>query len=191
MTASEETAPLSALQRLVEQARQVDRVEVTAVSGDDPLQRLRGLIDRAKEDEESAGGASLRRLKERIEEARQLPEPAEYRRPDGDPLQALQARMRGELPAPEALSQPAPPLDAVHEPDAGAGADTGAEARQRVLGSALEQSLQGRSLPGPVRAEVAARLAVLMKTVPSDELEAIWELVVFAQSELGSNGGEK
>ena len=177
MTADEDRDPWSALERLFSRAKKIEPVDVEVISGDDPVQRIRQWMERARREERGQGGAALRRLRERIDEARQIPDPSPYRHESGDPLDVLQARMRGELPSGEE-----PPA----KPGGGDGSTRGRKSRQHLLGESLEKTLKGRPLPGPVRVAVAIRLAALMERSQSDELEEIWELVVFGASELGS-----
>ena len=187
--------PMEALTRLVEQAKSPQAATVEVPPYDDPMEVLEALIDRAKHQEEGAGGEALRKLRDRIERAHWIPAAEPYRRPEGDPLEVLEARARGEEPA----ATTAAPVDGggIATPadsggmaaSGGAGGDAPATPgssptgeRHSPMGRALESSLRDRALPGPVRAEVAARLATLMESDEGDaELRAIWELVVFEE----------
>ena len=123
----------------------------------------------------------LERLEDILEGARSLPEPQAYRRSAGDPLEVLNARIHGDLG------------DAIDDADGasldgGEGREPGETTRRQQLGAALDRSLRERPLAGPVRAEVAARLASLMEGQYGDELEEIWELIVFGASGVGTDG---
>ncbi len=179
---NEERGPLSALAGLVERARQVESIDVEVVDSEEPLRGIRGLIDRARREEEGDGGAALRRLEEQIEQARELPEKSAYRPAAGDPLQALRARMRGDIPEEQAVG--------AEQADNSVLDKGGDNSRQRRLGQALERSLRANPLPGRLRAEVAGRLAELMDDKATDGLEEIWNLVVFGESSLGTKDNE-
>lgn len=190
----EDWDPLEVIEGLVDEARRLEPIEDDVPPHDDPIEGLEARIERARRMAEGEGAEALRRLEDRIERARWIPEPEPYRRPD-DPLGTLQARARGEDPLErgvdggrpepagetggvEAGATPTPASgeqDDVESVDAGGG-------RHRQLGEALEASLRSRDLPGPVRAEVAARLAELMGESSREELEEIWELVVFGET---------
>ncbi len=180
--------PLTNLEELVGRAEELVPVEIEDPGHDDPLQGIRALIDRARRESEGEGAKALRRLEDRIERAKWIPEPEPYRRPEGDPLEVLEARMRGE---PVEDTPPDTGGPSAEDGDRGAGRRRAgavvdeAGGRHRELGAALERSLRNRPLPGPVRAEVAGRLASLVEESDSEELRAIWELVVFEGGESG------
>lgn len=181
--------PLRALSDLVDRARSVESLDIEIVDGDDPLEELRELIERARRQQRGAGGEALQRLEEKIDAAHKLPTPRPYFQPDGDPLDVLRARMRGELLEPGADDESSREAG----PDTG-GKTSAAEAadgvspsrRQQRLGQALEQSLRKRPLPGPLRAEVAARIAAMMEGGNVSGLQELWQLVVFGERDLGS-----
>lgn len=186
---------MATLEQLVEAARQVESVEAEIPGGDDPLAGLEELIRRARREEEGEGGAALRRLEERIEAARELPTPQAYRPAAGDPLEVLYARIRGEYDeemngdgggdaeggrdgeegAPRPVRREAAPAD---------------DSRREQMGAALEASLRRRPLAGEVRAEVAARLAAMTEGASAEEVQQLWELVVFGDGDLGRKGQE-
>lgn len=132
-------------------------------------------------------------LKRWIEQARELP-PLEPYTPPEDPFAALQARLRGEELSDLATEQGV----AQAEVDVGAAgvsarvsASSGgaaASSAEQVLGQLLARTLARRPLPGEVRVEVASRLAQVIQSEGSAELEAIWELLVYGESN-GSEGG--
>lgn len=191
-----ESEPLSALEKLIEQAHRLEVDEEQPVGTQEPMERLEALIDRARWAAQGEGGRALRRLQDRIERARWIPDSAPYQPPEGDPIEALKARVRGEEPDQRqaAVSQKRQPGEMPAEErgtDGNVGQVTQREAtasespaaggggRHQQLGEALEASLRGRALPGPVRAEVAARLAAMLEEHDSAQLREIWELVVF------------
>lgn len=181
--------PMVALREWMDAARSVDAVDVEIPAVDDPLRGLQSLIDKAREEERGEGGRALRRLEERIEAAQELPEARAYRQQAGDPLEVLEARMRGEYDdvadAAEEKEESASAADAPPLPKPGADSQEG---RQVQMGRALEASLRQRALPGEVRAEVAARLAAVMDGASPGQVRQIWELVVFGDDALGEMG---
>ena len=179
--------PMAALEEWMDAAKKVDSVEVEIPAGDDPLEGLQELIGRARREAQGKGGEALRRLEEKIEAARKLPEPGAYRRSEEDPLAVLMARIRGEYDeAKQEGIEDGGERAFGEDTDQGAvGAETG---RHEEMGAALEASLKGRPLSGQLRAQVAARLARMMDGASGDEILELWELVVFGDSGLGSRG---
>lgn len=178
---------MAALEQLLDAARRVESVEVEIPAGEDPLEGLEELIRRARREEEGEGGAALQRLEERIEAARELPEPKAYQTSAGDPLEVLQARMRGEYD--DALTEGSEgggrPEGSAPEPVRREAA-SGGGGRREQMGAALEASLRRRPLPGEVRAEVAARLAALTEGASAEEVRQLWDLVVFGDGGVGT-----
>lgn len=167
--------PLGAIYELLEQARNVEPVEIARSGGQDPMAELGQLIEEARRQEAGPGGEAMARLREQIEAARQLPEAEPYRRPAGDPLEALKVRISGDEPTP-------PRSEAGQEPTGERPASLAGDERQ--VGQALLDALERRPLPGPVRAEAARRLAALRQGAEGDEINAIFELIVFGESAL-------
>ena len=164
--------PLGAIYELLEQARNVEPVEIARPGGRDPMAELGQLIEEARRQEAGPGGEAMARLREQIEEARHLPEAEPYRRPAGDPLKALEARIGGDEPTP-------PRSEAGQKPTSERPASPADDERQ--VGQALLDALERRPLPGPVRAEAARRLAALRHGAEADEINAIFELIVFGK----------
>lgn len=181
----EDDRPLERLYQLFEKARRIDEVESRQAPGGDPLRGLREMINQARREEAGRGGEALKELEDKIEEARRLPTPTPYRRPHGDPLQALMARVHGEEPG-DGVDR------AVGEDSEIQSAGEGRRAREldEGLGRVVGQSLRRQPLSGPIRAEVARRLAVVLEKRQDPELEAIFELVVFGEIRLGSDDSE-
>lgn len=184
----EDEDPLAVIERLVEQARRLEPLEDDVPPHDDPIEGLEARIERARRMAEGKGAKALRRLEDRIERAHWVPAPEPYQPPEGDPLEALEARARGEEPREATAPAGGEPSggdasvagrNGASAPAATTAPGDGQGGRHRRLGEALEGSLRRRDLPGPVRAEVAARLAGLVEETGDERLEALWELVVF------------
>ena len=168
------------LLQLLQEGRDPGTVEILEGSGDDPLERLAGLMERARREESGAGGEAMRRLEGRIHQARELPKPVTFVREDR-PLKRLEARARGEEI--QARAEGGELAEEVQSPQRPAEANPAGE---DIVGQALLKSLHRRPLSGPVRAEVAARLAGLLQGPLGEEVEPIWNLVVF-----GGDGNER
>lgn len=174
---AENDDPLGQLRQTVDRARRLEPIEMVEPPTEDPLEKLESLMDRARRESEGEGAEALRRLEDRIERAHWIPEPEPYEPPEGDPLERLKARMRGELEEPVSTEE----TEQVERPSDARISDTGG--RDAVLGEALRRSLRSRPLPGPLRAEIAARLAELMEDEEHPQLQELWELVVFGNDD--------
>ena len=172
-----EWGPLSRLEALIDEAKTLRIDEVADPPGDDPIRGLEALIQKARRDAQGEGARALQRLEDRIERARWLPEQDPYQSPER-PLEALKARARGEEPNATNGREDEPPALQAAPISAGSSETTG---RHAQLGEALEASLRQRPLPGPVRAEIAVRLAQILGDNDDDRLQALWELVVFGR----------
>ena len=166
--------------RLLQEGQDPGTVEIIEGPGDDPLERLAGLMERARREEGGAGGEAMRRLEGRIHQARELPKPVTFVREDR-PLKRLEARARG-----EELQGRAEGRELVQEVQSPQPPPQANSAGEDIVGQALLKSLHSRPLSGPVRAEVAARLAGLLPGPLGEEVEPIWNLVVF-----GGDGNER
>ena len=167
--------PLSRLEELIDEAKSLRIDEIAEPPGDDPIRGLEALIQKARREAQGEGGRALEQLEDRIERARWLPEPEPYQSPE-KPLEALKARARGEDPQQMTGQGDEAPPSQTAPVSAGSSETAG---RHAQLGEALETSLRGRALPGPVRAEVAARLADMLGEDEDERLRVVWELVVF------------
>lgn len=137
------------------------------------------VMDETKTGEE---GGALGRIAEKIAQARRLPDTEPYIRQGEDPLVRLQELISGgkgngveDSGADRPSGSPSVGSPSQQEPRTGG--------RFVALGRALEATLNKKPLPGEVRAEVASRLAALLDGPRSQEVEAIWELVVFGRND--------
>jgi hypothetical protein len=165
--------PLGAIYELLEAARNVEPLKIAGGGEENPMEGLRQLIDQARRQEAGPGAEAMARLYEEIEAAKELPDALPYERPAGDPLAALRATMSGDQP------RVSPPTT---EQRTRARRPTAEPGDQGPVGAALLAALEHRPLPGPTRAEVARRLAELRQGAGADEIQALFELVVFGES---------
>ena len=103
-------------------------------------------------------------LRRQIEAAASIPAAEPYERA-GDPLQRLDAILRGDAANDDLSSAPLP-------------SDTDA-----IVGRELLSILSAEPLPGPARAEVARRIALAMQAPTSNDLRAILSIILSGRAE--------